>query len=890
MEKKESSKKGGKNNNTDNKKSVNIQETNKKKKSPKKHPKLRKFIKIALIVTFVLIIVGAGIIAGLIFGLFGDDLALTKEDLLIGTQNSVIVDSETGDVIATLSGNENREIISKEDMSEYLTKAFVAIEDERFYEHNGVDIKRTVAATVSFLFNKGESSFGGSTITQQLIKNITDEKDSSSMAGALRKIREISRALQIEKVISKDQILELYLNLIYLGGAAEKQKAYGVEIASNYYFNKSASELSITESAFLAGITHSPNAYNPFVEEPKMDKIKKRTITVLNKMLEVGSITKEQFETSKQEVENGINFQKGVITQKSYSYHDEAMINEIVGDLVEQKGWEKEYAKMQLYNKGYTIYSTEKKSIQERIEQEHNNNKYIIASKKNPGKTTQAATIIIDPKTGYVLGCVGGLGEKTTGGWNRATMSTKATGSSMKPIAVIAPALQKGIITAGSVMDDTPATFGSYAPKNYYAQYRGLSNIRYMIRISQNVTEVKLLEKLKPLESIKFLRELGITSLVTGKEDKEKNDENLSLALGGLRNGVTTLEMASAYATIANDGEYIEPTFYTKVLDSKQNVVIESKQEKRRVMSEENAYIMKSILTEPVIGAGGTATACAISGMDVSAKTGTTNDSFDIWLCGFTPYYAGATWYGYDDNETVLGSAATKIWAAIMKDIHKDLPKVRYQKPNNITTASICRDSGLIATEECRNDQRGNRSYSEYFAKGTIPTKTCTSHVNQKICKETGKIANDFCSDIEQKVFITRENSDKNNSWRVAEDARYMLPTEKCDKHTEKKDTEKPIITLKGQETITIKLGSTYKDEGATAKDNKDGDLTSKIKIEGEVNTKKVGTYTITYSVEDSSGNKVVKTRTVKVIKENENTNSTNNTTNNTNTTNSAVT
>ena len=247
-----------------------------KMKNKKKHEKLKKVLKIIFIIFFILCIIGAGILAGIFFGLFGDDFKIEKDDLLISKMNSVIKDID-GNVIEHLSGEENRKIITKADMPQYLPDAFVSIEDERFYSHHGVDIKRTGAATVTYIFNRGSSSFGGSTITQQLVKNLTNEKDDSGVKGIIRKVKEMSKAYQVEKLISKDQILELYLNLIYLGGGGKN--VCGVEVAAQYYFSKSAKDLDLAECAFIAGINHSPNAYKPFkTDDSQMqEKIKKRT-------------------------------------------------------------------------------------------------------------------------------------------------------------------------------------------------------------------------------------------------------------------------------------------------------------------------------------------------------------------------------------------------------------------------------------------------------------------------------------------------------------------------------------------------------------------------------------------------------------------------------------
>ena len=284
-------------------------------------------------------------------------------------------------------------------------------------------------------------------------------------------------------------------------------------------------------------------------------------------------------------------------------------------------------------------------------------------------------------------------------------------------------------------------------------------------------------------------------------------------------------------------------------------------------MSASAAYVVKEVLTQPV--KSGTSTTLAMSGMSVAAKTGTTNKDFDRWMCGFTPYYTASVWYGYDNSEYIYGwslSPAAQIWAGVMKPIHARLEKRTFAqtRPGGVVTAKVCRDSGLLVTEDCANDPRGDRGYTEFFVQGTVPTKQCECHVKVDICKETGLLANEFCPEKESKVFITRPNSDTDTAWKSAKDAEYMLTIkDTCTVHKEQPDTVKPEIKLNGNATITIKLNEKYEDPGATASDNKDGNITDKIKMSGKVDTSKAGTYTITYTVEDSSGNKATATRTV---------------------------
>lgn len=761
-----------------NKKQVNSQGYNIKHK--KNNSKAKRIVLRIGIGILILLVVAIAIIAGIIFGIF-KKYTIPIDKLKISNENTVILDTD-GNVIATLNASEKRESVSIEQMSKYIPTAFVAIEDERFYDHQGVDIKRTAAATISYIF-KGDSSFGGSTITQQLVKNITkeDERD------ATRKIKEMARAYNLEKTLTKDEILELYLNMIFMG-----EDVYGVQMASKLYFNKNASELDLAESAFLAGINNSPNAYKPFEDSDEMrEKIKTRTLTVIDKMHDLGKVNTEEYNAAVEKVNNGLVFTKGKVDVNNYSYHTDALINQLIEDIQEANpDMNANAAEFYLYNSGLTIYSTQVSSIQTAMEEEYKNTSYLIKSSKNyvkdsEGKdtdvraTTQSAMVIIDHKTGQVVGCVGGFGEKTPRGFNRATQQLKSPGSTIKPLAVIAPSLEAKLITAATVIDDTPVQYGNYNPHNDTRNFRGLMTVREIIRVSRNIPEVKMMSNLGPENSIEFLKKLGITTV-------DENDANLSLALGGLTNGVSPLEMAAAYATIANDGVYISPTFYTKVEDMNGNVVLEANQEKRTVMSADNAYILKSILREP-LKSGGTAVSLGVSvkGMDTCGKTGTT-DSNERWFCGFTPYYAAATWYGFDfDEKLSTGNTAGLIWGKIMNKIHVGLESKYFEKTGNITTALVCSKSGLLATDLCKEV---GTAYSEEFVKGTTPTKSCETHVKERVCiQEDGtlKRATEFCPNAEERIFITRPNSDTDTSWKSAGDAGEMLPQETCTVHTQ---------------------------------------------------------------------------------------------------------
>ena len=702
----------------------------KKEEKRKKHKILEGFLKLFLIlIIFIILLLIAGIwgFTGLLLGWFEiEDIDMKKEDLQIKVSNSVVVD-QNGNVLADLSGDEKRKIISLEDMADDLPKAYIAIEDERFYEHIGVDIKRTAGAIMNTLV-KGESEYGGSTITQQLVKNITNDNESTGIEGIKRKIREWQRACQVERMLSKEEILELYLNILFVGS----NNLHGVELGAEYYFNKSAKDLSLAECAFMAGINHSPNSYNPYnTSVDNTEKIKSRTITVLNKMKELGYISsEEEYQNAMTEVQNGLTFGTGQIIGGSvFSYHTDAVISQVVEQVMEEKNMTEQMAKNYVYSSGLTIHSTVDTNIQHRLEEEYQQEKYIIRGRKRNRDGTllnehsESGMAIVDYKTGNVVAVVGGFGEKTSAGWNRATQMEKQTGSSIKPLADVAPALQEKIITASTVYNDSRTRFGkNYEPENYNG-FKGLINIRSFIRTSQNIPAVKIMVELTPKKSLEYLQNMGISSL-------DPNTDNvLSLALGGMTSGVSPLEMASAYGTIANDGVYIEPTFYTSVTDANGNVVLTPNQETRQVLSKENAYIMKSIIQEPV-KSGGTATYCAIPGMDVAAKTGTTDNSYDRWLCGFTSYYAAATWYGYDNSETVYfsGNPAGQIWDAVMTDIHKDLPSATFIRPEGIIERTVCRTTGCLASRNCTN------TYTEIFTEDNLPEQ-CTTH--RTVPKET---------------------------------------------------------------------------------------------------------------------------------------------------------
>lgn len=778
-------------------KSAKAKRKDTKMKLKYKHPKLALALKIILIALVILVVVGAGVTIGLLYGLWGDDLKINLSELVL-KQNSVIYDTD-GNVIAELTGDENRKIITLEEMSPYLPKAYIAIEDERFEKHHGVDIKRTGAAILSFITHGGKSTAGGgSTITQQLVKNITQDKESSGIDGVIRKLKEWAKAYQVENELSKDQILELYLNLIFIGG--KNQDNRGVEIASEYYFNKSAKDLSIAQCAFLAGINHSPNRYNPYFGSDPTEKIAKRTKTVLLQMKKLEYINQEEYDTAVAEVEAGFKFENGA-KGNVYSSHTDALIDQLITQIMEEKEISKDAATTYLYSSGLKIYSTQVSSIQTVMEEEAKKSKYNLKSKKNTNEDgsavlAQGAAVVIDPKTGNVVGAVGQLGEKTTSRGLNRIKSLRQTGSSIKPLADVLPGVEEGIVTPATIYADLATTFGKdYEPQNYN-KFTGLRTVRTAVTTSQNIPFVKIMAELTPQKSIEYMKKMGISSLVTAKENKEHNDENLALAIGGMTYGVSPLEMAAAYATVANDGTYIEPTFYTKVEDSNGKVVLEPGQKTEKVCSAETAYIVKSVMLSVVEGAdsyAGTASYCGLSGIDVAAKTGTTNSSKDRWLCGFTNYYACAAWYGFDDPERISfpgTNPAGQLFSGIMKEIHKGKEDSLFAEPENIVHAKVCRTSGLLATNKCTN------TYSEVFVKDHLP-ETCDAHQSQyTICTESGKLANEFCpaSTKETKSANYVVEKERLGLWTTpgVNTTTTSAPTEYCTIHKKVEEVKKP--------------------------------------------------------------------------------------------------
>ncbi len=640
-----------------------------------------------LILVFIAVAIGIGIwMFSVIDFSFGDNLS----SMNLNISSKVYYTNEDGEAMqyAQFNASQNRIWVPIDKMPLDMRNAIVAIEDQRFYKHRGVDLKRTAGAAFNYLI-KGDSSYGGSTITQQLVKNITEDND----RDASRKVREITRALVLETKLSKEQILELYLNTIYLS-----QGANGVEAAANIYFSKNVSDLTLSECACIAGITQYPTRYDP-ITQPEANEAKRQL--VLKKMLELDYIDREEYDKA---IEEKVAINVGEVKKsKIQSYFLDHLFEEVQDDLVEQ-GYTAQFAANMIYNGGLKIYSTVNPEIQNIMEDyfENASNFQSFYGDVQP----QAAMIISDPTTGEIKGIVGGRGEKNLNrGLNRATQTKRQPGSSIKPIAVYGPAIDSGVITPTTTVDDSPLDIDGWRPKNSGNDFRGPVSVRTAVAWSYNIPAVRVLEELTVSKSFDYMKnKLHMDSLVESRTigNKEFSDKTLaSLALGGLTDGVTLIEMNGAYATFANNGEYIEPHTYTKIYDVEGKVVLEKEPVRNKVFSPTAAYQMNTLLKGVVReGTGGGA---QLSNMDTCGKTGTTDNNKDRWFIGYSPYYVGSVWFGYDEPKAISagGNPALNIWKGVMSKIHAPLPSRYFEPPESAVEALVCQRSGYAPNSDC---------------------------------------------------------------------------------------------------------------------------------------------------------------------------------------------
>jgi len=714
-----------------------------------------------------------GILVGVLFGVLDTTKELTADDLNFKNLTTIFLDKD-GKEIVKVFGYENRIVVRLSEMSKYLPDAFIAIEDERFLEHKGVDFKRSIGALVNYVIPGGKQ-YGGSTITQQLIKNITGDDEVSFW----RKVREQFRALMLENKLSKDQILELYLNTIYLS-----EGAYGVQTASITYFDKDAKDLTVAEAAMIAGITQYPSKFDPI---KNFKASKERQEIVLAKMKELGYITQEQYV---QAIKEKIKLKKGVVKKTvSQSYFVDAVCEDVLRDLQEKRNISKPMAQKMLFSDGLKVYTTMDSNVQDAIDKAYSENSSVFSQFSGSKVKPQSAMVVIDYTTGQVVGLAGGVGQKEgIMTFNRATHTKRQPGSSIKPIAVYGPALDMGLITPATVIDDVPITIGRWSPRNSYKDgFKGLSTIRKAITNSMNVVAVKVWLKVTGKRSVEFLKNVGISNLA----EQDKNSPE-ALALGGLTIGVSPMKMSAAYSAIANGGYFASPILYTRVEDRNGKVLLENKAQFVKVMDERAAYVLTNMMKDVVTyGTGGSA---KLQNMPAAGKTGTTSENIDRWFVGFTPYYVGATWFGYDNDDgkkrSIPGSSnySAKIWQMVMEKVHKNLQIKDFVEPNGIVKCQVCIDSGKLPGPLCAYDPRGSRVRTEIFIKGTEPTETCSAHVKVKICGVSGRLATSACPAwaVKSKIMIIRPDPyvPADNDAPMPNDRKYEAPLgEYCNVH-----------------------------------------------------------------------------------------------------------
>lgn len=626
---------------------------------------------------------------------------IDSEKLTMKLTTVLYYEDENGEetTLQNLYDEENRMWADFDTIPLDMKNAFVAIEDERFFSHIGFDFKRTGGAALnSFLriFDKNRSVYGGSTITQQLVKNITGDDERSVM----RKLQEIYRAVRLEHDLDKNEILELYLNTIYLS-----RNCNGVASAAHVYFGKDVSELTLAECASIAGITQYPSKYDPYIN-PEANKEKQ--LVVLSKMLDLGMISEERYEAAASEE---LDFHSDSLSGSVYSYFVDTVIESVSNDLVEKYGYSEAMAQNMIYTGGLRIKCTIDPEVQSLMEKVYADESYTVT--KN-GEKMQSAMVVIENETGEIKGIVGGLGEKTGSlVFNHAT-ALRQPGSTIKPIAVYAPALEYGVIQSNSTLLDVPTTFelsggSSWTPRNAGGSFSGEVSLKTAVARSLNIPAARTLEKLGIEESYEFLeKKLGISSLVESRETEAGivSDKALAaLSLGGLTDGISPVELAGAYSAIANGGIYTEPHVYTEIRDYNGELLFSGRAETHRAMKASTSVVMTDLLKAVV--SGGTGSSAYFSGPEIAGKTGTTTNDHDRWFAGYTPVYTAVTWVGYDIPTAInaSGNPAIPLWKAVMSAIdYTDKPKsfsevIDY---DGLTYRSFCSESGLLATDVCR--------------------------------------------------------------------------------------------------------------------------------------------------------------------------------------------
>ncbi len=769
-----------------------------------------------LILVLCLCLLGAAMGFGMFRGIL--DSAPDIDTIHIGptAYASKVLDTD-GNITATLvTAGSNRERVSYEQLPKDLINAFVAIEDERFWQHNGIDLKSILRA-VRGVVSDDDSAGGGSTITQQLIKNnvFGGGLHEGKFERYVRKFQEQYLALEIEnqpglsKEEIKQSIITEYLNTINLGA-----NTLGVKVAARRYFNKEVSDLTLSECAVIASITKNPSGLNP-ITHPERNA--ERRAQVLKNMLEQGYIDQAQYDEARADDVyariQDVNVQKEA-ENEPYSYFVDELTAQVIQELQDRLGYTKDKATDLLYSGGLTIYSTQDPSLQTIVDEEVNNpdnydtakhsvtwrytlkhddgsivnysekdlirwmkevkginfnglfssedsaKSYVEQYKAELIRDTdkelgeqffttlepQVSFVLMDPHTGQVKAISGGRGEKRYSlSLNRATGTLRQPGSTFKLITSFAPAIDLYGATLATPFYDTAYTLGNKTFKNWYSSgFLGYQTIRDGIIYSLNIIAVRcLMEQLNPHEGRLYAENLGITSLLD-------SDENPALALGGITNGVTNLELTQAFATIANGGQFNKAKFFTKILDQEGNVLIDTSEDQpRQAMKATTAFLLTDAMKQSMlpnrayaasVNVNSTSTRAHFDGMSLAGKSGTTTKDVDIWFVGYSPYYVGGIWGGCDENQPLIDKASGEynggagfhkdIWRKIMSRVHEGLPDIGFTQPDGIVQAQVCRKSGKLPTSGCYADYRGSSVITEYFAEGTVPTTNCDRHTS----------------------------------------------------------------------------------------------------------------------------------------------------------------
>ena len=739
---------------------------------------------------------------------------VTSEEMKLALASTIY--DKNGTPILTLYDNSedtggNRELVKYSEIPRHLIDALVSIEDHRFWEHHGVDWVGTVASIRDTLLHG--NTRGGSTITQQLLRIQYDDKD----VTVRRKFREICRALEYEKSVGKEDIITDYLNTVYFGAGA-----YGIQTAAKTYFGKDVSELSVAESACIVGITNNPSLYDPLRDvvfeksgmTPRQYN-KKRQETILDEMVKYGYLTEAEASAAKAEkliftdtdeykalhgieVPEETDDEKPVDLSKIYTWFEDEAINEAITLLAEQYGYAREYASKLLYRGGFHIYTTLDPQVQAVVDEVfQDTSNFDYPSKK--GTPINAAITVIDPYTGEVKAIAGDVGVKTVNRAKSLATTPRMPGSSIKPVAVYAPAIDADVVSPASVIDDYPInnTLREKGyPRNSNGRYRGYTTVARGLQNSTNTISSRTLQKLGYAQSFEFMQNnLGFQLNV--------NDIDLApLAMGGLTYGVTTMEMAAAYGAFVNRGTYIEPHLITRIEsnDHKETVIDNTIPKSWPAMKETTAYLMNKLLRRVVTsGTGGDA---AFSGMTIAGKTGTTTDNCDRYFAGYTPYYSAAVWMGYKDKPEKIfvkhgENPSAVVWKLVMEKLHEGLEdKGFFERPEGITSVTVCADCGLKATDLCRQDYRGDRTVSEEIQASAAPKESCTCHIEVQVCilpeSEDIYLANEYCPEdtvTTRVMLVGRQFLGEPGSYILAEDSdahkTYLESKGPCPLHDE---------------------------------------------------------------------------------------------------------